>query len=44
MSEKKSRQELIRLIAEYGHKAFGPDSSEESRVEGKRALDELTKR
>ncbi|KAB5582370.1 hypothetical protein GE09DRAFT_1074675 [Coniochaeta sp. 2T2.1] len=41
MSGKTDRQELIRTIAEYGHKAFGPESSPEVRAEGKRALDDL---
>jgi len=43
-SAKKARQTLVQSLAEYGTKAFKPDSSHESRVEAKRSLDELVQR
>jgi hypothetical protein len=41
---KRDRQDLVRSIAEYGHKAFNPASSSEARTEGKRQLDDLIQR
>ncbi|KAH8907326.1 hypothetical protein BR93DRAFT_951497 [Coniochaeta sp. PMI_546] len=40
----KTRQDLVRSIAEYANKAFSPNSSPEVQTEGKRALDDLVHR